>query len=347
MKRGGKSAAVLLAILLLAENLWGCGEKTALKFYTAQFLSLFDTVTQIQGYAEDEASFKALVQQIKADLEEYHRLYDAYETYEGLVNIKTLNDRTWEDGQPKRFENLDPRLWKLLEFGKELYAATDGQVNIGMGRVLQLWHMYREQGIADPVNAQLPPLEELRKAALHTDLETIVLDEQDRSVTFMDPQLQLDVGAIAKGYALEQVCQKLERQGTAHLLISVGGNIRVLGPRADGSPWQVKIPHPENPEGEALAVVELWEGSLVSSGSYQRYYTVEGRRYHHIINPESLYPENQYLAVTVQTGDSGLADGLSTALFNLSQADGEALLRQMEADACWWVYCDGTLVHFP
>lgn len=340
-KREKQIVIGMLTAALLLTSLNGCNGRTARKLYTAQFLSLFDTVTQIQGYAEDEASFKELAQQIRGELETYHQLYDAYETYEGLVNIKTLNDQAGET-----FSQIDERLWDLLVFGKELYVMTKGQVNMGMGSVLQIWHAYREQGTSDPSKAKVPSFAELQEAAQHTDLETVLLNEADRSVVFEDEKLQLDVGAMAKGYALEQVCKKLEEQGVNHLLISVGGNIRAIGPKADGSPWRVRIPDPKDPQGDPLVMVELASGSLVSSGVYQRYYTVEGKRYHHIIDPESLYPTDRYLAVTVQIEDSGMADGLSTALFNLDQEAGEALLKETGALVGWWVYPDGSTCVF-
>lgn len=120
------------------------------------------------------------------------------------------------------------------------------------------------------------------------------------------------MGAIAKGYAVEQVC----RQAPAGLLVSVGGNVRATGPKADGQPWVVGIQSPDGDGEDFLHTLELSQGSVVTSGDYQRYYTVDGVRYHHIIDPETGYPADSGLkSVTVISADHLLADALSTALF--------------------------------
>ncbi len=150
----------------------------------------------------------------------------------------------------------------------------------------------------------------------------MVIDEAASTVQITDPETRLDVGAIAKGYAVEQVC----RQAPAGLLVSVGGNIRATGPKADGQPWVVGIQSPDRDGEEFLHTLELSQGSVVTSGDYQRYYTVDGVRYHHIIDPATLSPAAYWRSVTIVCADSGLADALSTALFTLPQAEGQALL---------------------
>ena len=146
----------ILTLLLLLALLCGCTAAPAeptggLKRYQATFLTLFDTVTTIVGYAESEEAFTATAQAIHDQLLEYHQLYDIYNEYEGLSNIKTINDHAWE--QPVE---VDQRIIDLLQFSKELYTQTGGRVNIAMGSVLRLWHDAREAGIQDPGAAALP-----------------------------------------------------------------------------------------------------------------------------------------------------------------------------------------------
>lgn len=326
-------AALLLAVLLLG----GCTPKEPQESrYQATFLELFDTVTTIVGYAPSEEAFSAIAQGIHDDLEEYHQLFDIYNTYPDVVNLKTLND-TAGTGPVK----VDERIFQLLSFCREVYGATGGKVNIAMGSVLRLWHEAREDGVADPENARLPEDEALTEAAKHTDLSQLILDEEAGTVFYADPQMQLDVGAIAKGYALEQVC-KTAPEG---LLISVGGNVRATGAKPDGGSWVVGIQNPTGEEGY-LHTLEVEDISVVTSGDYQRYYTVDGVSYHHIIDPETLYPGRLWRAVTVLCPDSGLADGLSTALFLLPQAEGQALLDKFGCEALW-VDSDNHLHYSP
>lgn len=324
---------LLLAVLLLG----GCTPKEPQESrYQATFLELFDTVTTVVGYAPSEEAFQETAQDIHDALESYHQLFDIYNTYPGVENLKTLNE-TAATAPVK----VDEKIMELLKFCREVYDATSGKVNIAMGSVLQLWHDARESGIADPENAKLPQEAALTEAARHTDLSQLILDEEAGTVFYADPQMQLDVGAIAKGYALEQVC-KTAPEG---LLISVGGNVRATGPKPDGGSWVVGIQNPTGEDGY-LHTVEVQDISVVTSGDYQRYYTVDGVSYHHIIDPETLYPGRLWRAVTVLCPDSGLADGLSTALFLLPQAEGQALLDKFGCEALW-VDSDNNLSYSP
>ena len=326
-------AALLLAVLLLG----GCAPKEPRQSrYQATFLELFDTVTTIVGYAPSEEAFRETSEAIHHALASYHQLFDIYNTYPGVVNLKTLNQSAGIAPV-----EVNGKIMELLKFCREVYNATSGKVNIAMGSVLQLWHEAREDGIADPANAKLPQEEALEEAARHTDLSQLILDEEAGTVFYADPEMQLDVGAIAKGYALEQVC-KTAPEG---LLISVGGNVRATGAKPDGGSWVVGIQNPTGEDGY-LHTVEVEDISVVTSGDYQRYYTVDGVSYHHIIDPETLYPGRLWRAVTVLCPDSGLADGLSTALFLLPQAEGQALLDKFGCEALW-VDSDNHLHYSP
>ncbi len=326
-------AALLLAVLLLG----GCAPKEPQQSrYQATFLELFDTVTTIVGYAPSEEAFRETSEAIHHALASYHQLFDIYHTYPGVVNLKTLNQSAGIAPV-----EVDGKIMELLKFCREVYDATSGKVNIAMGSVLQLWHEAREDGIADPANAKLPEEAALEEAARHTDLSQLILDEEAGTVFYADPEMSLDVGAIAKGYALEQVC-KTAPEG---LLISVGGNVRATGAKPDGGSWVVGIQNPTGEDGY-LHTVEVQDISVVTSGDYQRYYTVDGVSYHHIIDPETLYPGRLWRAVTVLCPDSGLADGLSTALFLLPQAEGQALLDKFGCEALW-VDSDNHLHYSP
>jgi len=114
----------------------------------------------------------------------------------------------------------------------------------------------------------------------------------------------------------------------------VGGNVRATGPKAKDTPWVVGVTDPNDPNAH-LHTLYLNEGSLVTSGDYQRYYAVEGKRYHHIIDPDTLYPSEYWSSVTIVCENSGLADALSTALFLMDQEDGQELLDKFGAEALW------------
>lgn len=314
--------SALLALLLLS----GCQQQPPQKKqYNATFLTLFDTVTTIVGKAESEEAFSSTVNAIHDDLLIYHQLFDIYNDYDGIVNLKTVNEQA--ASAPVVVDRI---IIDLLLDCKEYYALTGGKVNVAMGSVLSLWHEKRSEGIDNPANAALPDMDALKQAAFHTDFDSVIVDAQSCTVFFTDPDVKLDVGAVAKGWATQRVAE----HAPSGLLISVGGNVCATGPKDEtGTPWVVGI---NAPEGDGyLHTLTVTDGSVVTSGDYQRYYTVDGKRYHHIIDPETLMPSNGWRSVTILCRDSGLSDALSTALFLLPQAEGQRLLDGCDAQALW------------
>lgn len=326
-------------LLLLGVLLSGCAGQTEpeRKQYTATFLTLFDTVTSIVGKAESEEAFRATAQALHDELLEYHQLFDIYHDYEGLNNLKTIND--YAGIAPVE---VDGRILALLKDCKAYYELTGGKVNVAMGGVLYLWHVARNDGLNDPVNAYLPEMKKLEEAARHTDFSAVEIDETASTVYITDPGLRLDVGAIAKGWATQRVSETAPEG----LLISVGGNVCATGPKDEtGTPWVVGIQDPKGGDSY-LHTLTVTEGSVVTSGDYQRNYAVDGQLYHHIIDPETLYPSDYWRSVTIVCDDSGLADALSTALFLLPQADGQALIAEAGAMAMW-VDKEGNVFYSP
>lgn len=312
--------------LCLCLLLGGCTTERPQKQYTATFLNLFDTVTTIVGPAESEEAFQKQAQQIHDDLERYHRLFDIYTDYEGLSNLKTVNDAA--GGDPVAVE---PAVIALLEDCLSYYTLTDGKVNVAMGSVLYLWHEARDAGIRDPQNAYLPDAAALSDAAAHTDIRDLIIDPEAGTVCLADPLMRLDVGAVAKGWA----CQRAAEAAPKGLLISVGGNVCATGPKTEaGDPWVIGIQDPDGSE-VYLHTIYLHKGAVVTSGDYQRSYRVDGIPYHHIIDPQTRMPSTLWRSVTVVCPDSALADALSTALFLLPLEEGEALVQQCQAEAFW------------
>lgn len=326
--------ALFLAALLALSA--GCTPKEPeQKRFEASFLELFDTVTTVVGYADTEADFRAAAQSLQDDLSAYHQLYDVYHDYEGVNNIRTINQNA--GGDPV---TVDRRIIDLLLFARDVAQATEGKVDVTYGAVLALWHEARENALDDPLSAKLPDEAALLEAEAHTGFHLLEIDEANSTVRLTDPAARLDVGALAKGYAVEQVCLA----APAGLLVSVGGNVRATGPRpTDGSDWVVGVQDPDGGE-DYLHTLYLNTGSVVTSGDYQRYFTVDGVRYHHIIDPATRRPGDKWRAVTVLCEDSGLADGLSTALFLMDREAGTALLERYEAQAMW-VTLDGQLLY--
>lgn len=345
--RRGKVLLRLAALSLALLTLTGCSttqiidvgqpSETAgpeLTRYQASFLDLFDTLTTVVGYAESEDEFRAVAEQLRSGLEEYHQLYDIYDEYEGINNIKTINDSAGQGPV-----EVDEKIIDLLLFCRDMYEATDGKLDVAMGGVLKLWHDEREAGEFSE-DGKLPEEAALKEAAEHCSFDAVVIDAESGTVEITDPETRLDVGAVAKGYATEQVCRTLPEG----YLVSVGGNVRACGMKPDGTDWVVGVQDPDGGTEDYLLTVYAMGGSVVTSGDYQRYYYVDGVKYHHIIDPETLYPATLWRSVTVVCADSGLADALSTSLFTMTQEEGQALLDKFSAEAVW-VTAEGELLY--
>lgn len=327
---------LLLTLILLLTGCSSGQKKSELKQYTATFLTLFDTVTSIVGRDESEESFQLKAQAVHDDLLKYHQLFDIYNDYEGLNNLKTINDNAGIAPVES-----DPSIIALLKDCRKYYDMTGGRVNVAMGSVLNLWHESRSEGVNDPVNAKLPDSDALTEAAKHASFDSVIIDETASTVYITDPDLRLDVGAIAKGWSVQRVAEN----APSGLLISVGGNVCATGPKDEsGTPWVIAIQDPDS--DEYLHTIYVSGGSVVTSGDYQRTYTVDGKSYHHIIDPDTLYPSDHWRAVTVVCDDSGLADALSTALFLLPHKKGLALLERSGAKAVW-ISADGSMLYSP
>ena len=312
---------IWLLLCALAPLLSGCAgpQKRQYEFYDA-----FDTVIRLTAYTRDEASFRRLCEQAEAEFLRYDAIFDRYEAHEGVQGVWALNHAQGE-ATP-----VEPELLELLLLAQEWYAVCD-RVNVAMGAVTDIWHAARESGA-------LPSQEALEAAAAHTDFSLVEVDAAAGTVRLRDPALSLDFGALAKGYAAERIAQAL---GEETLLIDAGGNVVAAGKPGDGrAAWDIAVSHPD---GGVLCVVPVADGCAVTSGGSQRYFTVDGVRYHHIIDKDTLYPSTLFTSVTVVTKNSGLADALSTALFCMPLADGEALCEKLGDVEALWVLPDGEL----
>ncbi len=329
-----KKLLVCAVVILL---LFSSCEKAPEKF-TAYYFDYFDTATTVVGYAKSKDEFDSVCEKIRTELEEYHRLYTIYTRYDGLNNMYTVNTSSGE-------VEVDEKIIDMLSFAKEAYTLTNGNTNVAMGSVLSLWHAARTHGERHPESAALPDMDKLKEASLHTDIEKLIIDEKKGTVSLLDDDMSLDAGAVAKGYAVEMVAKMLEDSGVNGYLLNVGGNVRAVGLRPDGTKWTVGIENPDaNGENDAyLALVSVENEAVVTSGSYQRYYYVDGKAYHHIIDPETLMPGENFRSVSVICESSALGDALSTALFCMSQSEGEALVESLENVEAMWVLPNGDI----
>lgn len=335
-----KRLLCLLLTAVLAVGMAGCGGKQR---HSVTYTDVFDTVTTITAYGISQNIFSDGAARLHEKLLEYHRLYDIYTAYDGINNLKTLNEQA--GGDPVA---LSEPVLALLEYGLQAYEQSRGRVNILFGAVLEQWHTCRQAALQNPEAAALPATETLRAAATHIAPACLVIDRQAGTARLTDPAARVDVGALAKGYAAEQLAAFVQEElGWHSVLLNVGGNIRAVGGKGTaGRPFTIGLQNPDTESAKTyVAAVSVTDRAVVTSGDYQRYYTVDGQKYAHIIDPDTLYPAARMQAVSVICPDSTRADMLSTALFTLPVAEGRQWVESMEDVEALWVENDGTIVY--
>ena len=336
-----RAAASLLVLLTLTGCVSPAAAQTVYNRYSRSDLSVFDTVIQIIGFAPDQESFDRIATEAIERLRALDHAFDGYNEYEGLHNLYYVNAHAAEEPV-----SVPEELFALLSWCKAQWEQGRRETNVAMGAVLSIWHEYREEGLAHPEAAKLPPSDALTAANAHTDFDQVILDAEKQTVFFADPALRLDIGAVAKGYAADQIASYLFAEMPSFLL-SLGGNVYAGHAPLDGrTAWAVGVQDPrpgENSASGIMDILDVTDRTVVTSGDYWRYYTVDGIRYHHIIDPATLSPSRRMLSVTVVCQDSTLADFLSTTLFVLDYEPGRQLVDSLEGVDALWVLPDGAV----
>lgn len=352
-----KKLVLSLLSLSMMMIMTGCSKKYELMSH--YITGPFDTITTYMSYVSSEDEFNEQCDYIEEQLNYYDQLFDKYNTYNGMNNLKTINDNAG-----KKAIEVDQPLIDLLNLSIERNQKISSKVNIAFGSVINIWHDYREEAESHDGVGTVPSDEELEKANQHTSIDSIEIDEKKKTVYINDALASIDVGATAKGYAIELIKDGLIEMGVDNFLLSGGGNVASHGQRkiqkegefylddcADKFCVGIESPQDGNyaasaddPDSENEAVLVVQGESIVTSGDYQRFYQdVNGVRYHHLIDPETLYPAVHFRSVSIITEDSGLADFLSSAVFLMEYEEGLKLVNSLDGVEAIWLLEDGKI----
>lgn len=237
------------------------------------------------------------------------QLEDQLTVYRSHSEVSRLNDAAFDE--PVLVER---RLFALLELAVRLYGETDGAVDITAGPLVKVWGFYRRAG-------RVPTNDELQAALERTGARHLQLDPAAQTVRFLRPGLEINLGAIGKGYALDRCAELLAEEGIENYMLHGGtSSILARGSRA-GSPvdspgWTVALRHPLRPD-QKLAEIRLRDRALGTSGSGQQFFFHQGRRYGHILDPRTGRPAEAVLSATVTAPTAAEADALATAFYVL------------------------------
>lgn len=268
------------------------------------------TRVSVDLWLEDEARGRELVRQV---LDEYRRIDADMSTYKDTSELSRVN----RDAalMPVR---VDPELFGLVERALELSVTSHGAFDITYESV---GYLYDFRAHAHPTQAEI----DARLGAI--DYRHVHLDAAALAISFAKPGVRINLGGIAKGYAVEHGAEILREAGVRHAMLNAGGDTRVLGDRL-GRPWIVGIRHPRI-DDEIVTRLPLEDEAISTSGDYERFFEEDGRRYHHIINPLTGEPTQGVLSTTVIGPDATLTDGLSTTVFVLGPERGLALIEAL------------------
>ena len=231
-----------------------------------------------------------------------------------------------ENGRPAR---VDEQILELSEQTAELLALSltyceqsSGAFDITIEPVSSLWDFTSGESL-------LPDPFLLENAVSKVGYENLLLTDQ--TLTFLSPDTTLDLGAIAKGYIADEIKEHLIERGVTSAIINLGGNVLCIGSKPNGEPFKIGLKKPFAEGAETFAIANITDMSVVTSGVYERYFELNGRQYHHILNPETGYPyENDLLSVTILSKSSADGDGLSTTCFSLGLEKGMDLINSLD-----------------
>lgn len=332
-KRLGNWSLCLLLLIVMGSAV-GCSPTA--ERHEATRLDLFDTPTTVIAYTPTEESFASLSSLVFSELSRLDALFDVYQGDREGNGLAAVNAHAGD-----RPVVVDPDVMALLQWAKEADAVTNGVIDASAGKVCSLWQQAREAASLHPEEAEIPSQEAIAQALQHRGMEYLVLDEAAGTAYLTDPEMRLDVGALAKGFAADLVMERVRQAGFTDVMLNLGGNVLTMGHRADGSPWRVGLRHPM--KDAVLMEVPASDRSVVTSGGYERKMVFEGREYHHIIDLSTGMPASKWAQVSVVSEHSAEADLLTTALFILPEEEGRALLAQFDGASACYVALDGTV----
>lgn len=327
----------LLLIFTLSLLFAGCAKAPVRYSNVAINLGFNDAPVTFVAYATSQEEFDKYFEQLKTELSYLGQLFDRYNNYPNLNNLKTIND----NAGIKAIE-VDQYVIDLLVFARDWASLSQNTFNVTLGAVLDIWSDYRNEGkmlnTSDPVElGRIPSLGLLQQADACTGWDFVEIDDQANTVFITNPCTQFDVGGIAKGFAIDIAVQKLMDAGLETAIINIGdSSIITIGTKPDGKDWGVGIAQPKRNVTFADGSVDtlFFKSSIhiSTSGNNQNYYLAEdGQYYHHLIDPETLFPVVTPLhSVTVATSlSAGAAEALSKAVFILPYEESLKLLEEL------------------
>lgn len=325
MKLRKRGKIILISILILSTMAVGCTNEKGESKTLSKTEFLMDTVMTVKvfDYANED-----LMEDIFDRLREIEAKMS--------VTIDTSDISVLNQNAGVKPVKVDKETYLVLKKAKEYAKLSNGHYDPTIGPLVDLWDVKSEEKDRDSI----PSKDEIKEKMELIDYSKLeLLDNQN--VFLMEKNMKVNLGSIVKGYATDQVKKILTDNGVKGAIIDLGGNIYAYGDK-EGEKWRIGVQDPNKATGIAFGTLNIRNKSIVSSGSYERYFTYKNKRYHHILNPKTGYPaENELFGVTVVSDESIDGDALSTSLFVLGLEEGKKLASELDGiEAIFMTYDD-------
>ncbi len=306
----------LIAIIVIAFMSITVGCKEPKQAITYRQLYLMGTVIQIKVLDTPSPSIDLAIEEAATRLQE---IEDKMSINKDTSEMAVVSQQAGKD-KVKVSEDTFFVLQQAVQYGEE----TQGSFDPTIAPIVKLW------GIGT-THAKLPKQEEIEFLLPVVDYKDIWLNPATLEVKLPKKNQAIDLGAIAKGYAADEVKKIFEKHAIQSAFIDIGGNILTIGTKPDGSKWKMGVQNPLEPREEHVGIVSIQDQTLVTSGNYERYFEEDGVRYHHIFDPRTGYPvDNELMSTTIISDMSMDADALSTSVYVMGLTKGKAFIESIE-----------------
>jgi thiamine biosynthesis lipoprotein len=296
----------LLAVGFLSA---ACGSRAAVHKRSEMIMG---TVVEITTVSRDEP---AADEAMTAAFREIRRLDNLLSTYKESSAVSEVNRAAG-----RRAVAVGEEVLKLVGKALEVADLTEGGFNIAIGPAVTLWSVTDQP--------HLPSADEIEAVRPFVDVRRIRADGSENTLFLEQSGMRIDVGGIGKGYASDRAVAVLKQHGIAAGIVAVAGDIMTFGKKPDGRPWRVAIRHPRRDDAP-LTELDLSDEAVSTSGDYERYFIMDGKRYHHILDPKTLYPAAASQSVTIVAREAIWADALATGVFVMGPEKGMALIERL------------------